>query len=115
MYLEKDKDISVHTQLVGATATGAAASSVDTLTADGKAHQIILVVTGTGAQTVKLEHSDDNTTFTDMGAEVTTTANNAGMVLAKYPKRYVRANATTVESTTVVDASILLTGYDNVT
>jgi hypothetical protein len=114
MYLEKNKDLSVHTQLVAADTTGAS-TSVNTLNSDGKAHQVILVVSGTGANTVKLEHSDDDSTWSDVGAVVTIEAGEADMVIATNTKRYVRANATEIEESTTVDATILLTGYDNIT
>lgn len=115
MYLEKNKDLSVHTQLVAADTTGAASTSVNTLNSDGKAHQVILVVSGTGENTVKLEHSDDDSTWSDVGESVTVEANEANMVIASNTKRYVRANATEIEESTTVDATILLTGYDNIT
>jgi hypothetical protein len=115
MVLEENKDFSFHSQLVG-TATATSATSINTVTADGKAKQALAIVTASASgSTVKLQHSDDGTTFTDLDTFVSDATNDSGILKGTNLKRFVRLNATILAATSHVDGQLLLFGYDNIT
>lgn len=111
-YLQAGNDYSTHVSLNAAAATGAG-TSIDTWDATkGKAHQVIAVLNSSqNGSSIKIEHSDDGTTWSDLISAVSVGTAGASAT-ATEPKRYVRANAVTIGGAGNVTATLLLYGWD---